>query len=512
MKLLFFIFGIFVSFGADVESSKILGICPAPAHSHFTLCFRLMKELADKGHEVSFVNSNPQKTPIKNLKDISVKETAGPISKLMGSFTNFGKLSYIQQLLYINNFGKAQTEIILQHKNIQDLMKSDEHFDLVILYHWLTDALAIFAHKFKCPLVILAPWPSSIFDNYMSGNPAPSSYVTYLSADYDSNMNFWQRIDNTFNQIVGELIVHFKMVPTQNEALKKAFPDAPELSTILYNTSLILTPFHPSLGDPIPLQQNIIEIGGYHVTPPKPLPKDLQDFMDSSTEGVVIFSMGSNVKSSDFTPEKIKTILNAFSKIKQKVLWKFEVDLPDKPANVKILSWLPQSDLIAHPNTVAFISHCGLLGTTEAVYHGVPILGLPVFWDQVKNIAVAVSKGYGLKVDFYDLDEQSFSSALQEIVNNPKYRNTAKERSRIMHDDPVKQLDKAVFWIEYVIRHKGAAHLRSPALNLRWYQLYLLDIISFVVVLVSIFITCLYLLCKCVCRKNNSVKSDKKNK
>lgn len=80
MKLLFFIFGIFVSFGAGVESSKILGICPAPAHSHFTLCFRLMKELADKGHEVSFVNSNPQKTPIKNLKDISVKETAGPIS------------------------------------------------------------------------------------------------------------------------------------------------------------------------------------------------------------------------------------------------------------------------------------------------------------------------------------------------------------------------------------------------------------------------------------------------
>ncbi|CAH1105629.1 unnamed protein product [Psylliodes chrysocephalus] len=511
MKL-FLIFGIYVSFGVCVDASKILGLCPPTGHSHFTLCFRLMKELADKGHEVTFVNSFPQKTPIKNLKDISLKDTVGPISKLMGPLTDFGKLSYIQQVEHISKFGTAQTEIVLQHKNIQALMKSNEHFDLVILYHWANDALAIFAHKFKCPLVMLSPWPSSIFDNYISGNPAPTSFVTHLGAGYDSNMNFWERIDNTYNQIAGEYIMHFRLIPAQNEILKKAFPDAPELSTILYNTSLILTPFHVSLGDPVPLQQNIKEIGGYHVTPPKPLPKDLQDFMDSSTEGVVIFSMGSNVKSGDFTPETIKTILNAFSKIKQKVLWKFEVDLPDKPANVKILPWLPQSDVLAHPNTVAFISHGGLLGTTEAVYHGVPILGLPAFWDQVKNIGVAVKKGYGLKADFYNLDEQSFSSALQEIVNNPKYRNTAKERSRIMHDDPVKQLDKAVFWIEYVIRHKGAPHLRSAAVNLRWYQLYLLDIISFFVVLISIFITSLYLLFKCVCRKNKSGKSDKKNK
>ncbi|CAH1105627.1 unnamed protein product [Psylliodes chrysocephalus] len=509
---LFFIFGIYASFGVCVESYKILGICAPPAYSHFTLGFRLMKELADRGHEVSFVSSHPQDTPIKNLRDISVKEIAEPVSKFMGSFTDFGKLSYIHQLEFINKFGKAQTEIILQHKNIQSLMKSDEEFDLVILYHWVNDALAIFAHKFKCPLVILAAWPSSIVDNHISGNPSPSSFVTHMRAEYDSNMNFWERIDNTFKQIVGELMVHFRMIPTQNEVLKKAFPNAPELSTIIYNTSLILTPFHLSLGDPIPLQQNIKEIGGYHVTPPKPLPKNVQDFMDSSTEGVVVFSMGSNLKSDIFETDKIKTILSAFSKIKQKVLWKFEGDLPDKPPNVKILSWLPQSDVLAHSNTVAFISHGGLLGTTEAVYHGVPILGLPVFWDQVKNIAVAVRKGYALKVDFSNLDEHSFSSALQEILDNPKYRNTAKERSTIMHDQPMKQLDKAMFWIEYVIRHKGATHLRSSALNLRWYQLYLLDIIIFVVFLISIFLTSFYLLITCVFRKNYFISSDKKNK
>lgn len=40
------------------------------SHSHFTIGYRLMKELADRGHEVTFINSYPQKQPIKNLKDV----------------------------------------------------------------------------------------------------------------------------------------------------------------------------------------------------------------------------------------------------------------------------------------------------------------------------------------------------------------------------------------------------------------------------------------------------------
>lgn len=42
-------------------------------------------------------------------------------------------------------------------------------------------------------------------------------------------------------------------------------------------------------------------------------------------------------------------------------------------------------------------------------------------------------------------------------------------------------LERAVWWIEYVIRHKGAHHLKNPALSMPWYQYYLLDIICFVV-------------------------------
>lgn len=57
--------------------------------------------------------------------------------------------------------------------------------------------------------------------------------------------------------------------------------------------------------------------------------------------------MGSNLKSAQMPQEMKKTILKAFSRLKQNVLWKFEDDtLTDLPKNVKIEKWLPQSDVL----------------------------------------------------------------------------------------------------------------------------------------------------------------------
>lgn len=62
-----------------------------------------------------------------------------------------------------------------------------------------------------------------------------------------------------------------------------------------------------------------------------------------------------------------------------------------------------------------------------------------------------------------------------------------------MHDKPIKPLDTAMFWLEYVLRHKGAPHLRTAALELPWYQYLLLDVVAFIAfIILSLFvITCL---------------------
>ena len=59
---------------------------------------------------------------------------------------------------------------------------------------------------------------------------------------------------------------------------------------------------------------------------------------------------------------------------------------------------------------------------------------------------------------------------------------------KIFKDRPMSQAESVVYWTEYVLRHKGAPHLKSHALNLRWYQYYLLDILAVVLVFISVVI------------------------
>ncbi|GFG31351.1 hypothetical protein Cfor_12920 [Coptotermes formosanus] len=204
---------------------------------------------------------------------------------------------------------------------------------------------------------------------------------------------------------------------------------------------------------------------------------DLQKFLDESPDGVIYFSMGSNLRSSNMKNATKEAFLEAFSKLKQRVLWKWEADsLPGQPSNVKLGKWLPQSDILAHPNVRLFITQGGLLSTQEAIDRGVPIVGIPIHADQRYNLARVVSFGIGIQLDFENITTESVMWALNEVLNNQSYRKNVQRISRIYRDQPLTPLQQAVYWTEYVIRHTGAPHLRSAALDLAWYQYFLLDV------------------------------------
>lgn len=83
-----------------------------------------------------------------------------------------------------------------------------------------------------------------------------------------------------------------------------------------------------------------------------------------------------------------------------------------------------------------------------------------------------------------------------------------------MRDQPIPPLDNAIFWTEYVIRHKGAPHFKSAALELTWYQYYMLDAIAFVLAVsaTSFIIICYILLKICRRKSTNKVDAERKNK
>ena len=83
-----------------------------------------------------------------------------------------------------------------------------------------------------------------------------------------------------------------------------------------------------------------------------------------------------------------------------------------------------------------------------------------------------------------------------------------KKLSGPFRDQPMSPQDRAIYWTEYVIRHKGATHLRSPALHLSWIEVLHLDIIFcfhlVVLILVYTIKKTLGVMRNCIAPQNNN--------
>ncbi|XP_031197881.1 UDP-glucuronosyltransferase 2B17 isoform X4 [Mastomys coucha] len=234
-----------------------------------------------------------------------------------------------------------------------------------------------------------------------------------------------------------------------------------------------------------PTLPNVEYVGGLHCKPAKPLPKEMEDFVQSSGEhGVVVFSLGSMVR--NMTEEKANGIAWVLAQIPQKVLWRFDGKKPASLGpNTRIYKWLPQNDLLGHPKTKAFVTHGGANGLYEAIHHGIPMIGIPLFGEQHDNIAQMVAKGAAVALNIRTMSRSDLLNALEEVIDNPLYKENAMWLSTIHHEQPIKPLNKIIFWIEFVMRHKGAKHLRPLAHNLTWFQYHSLDVIGFLLVCVA---------------------------
>ena len=88
--------------------------------------------------------------------------------------------------------------------------------------------------------------------------------------------------------------------------------------------------------------------------------------------------------------------------------------------NVKLLSWLPQNDILGHPKTRLFIGHAGLNGMLESTYHGVPMICSPFFGDQPMNAQMAKQSGFAEVVDLEATSAEDFVSLIHKVLTQPR--------------------------------------------------------------------------------------------
>lgn len=104
------------------------------------------------------------------------------------------------------------------------------------------------------------------------------------------------------------------------------------------------------------------------------------------------------------------------------VIWKWEGDdnrFKDI-SNVYTFKWIPQQDLLAHPNVRLFVNQGGQQSMEEAIDRQVPMLVLPFFADQETNAKKVEYLGIGRKLLQKDMNSKNFEEIILEILNNPR--------------------------------------------------------------------------------------------
>ncbi|XP_008528477.1 UDP-glucuronosyltransferase 2B31-like isoform X1 [Equus przewalskii] len=494
-------------------------------YSHWINMKTILDELVQRGHEVSVLTSSasilvdPNKPSAIKFEiypaSYTKHEYEGIFRKIIDDLIHLPKepvwehFSLMQGVIwdYSDSTLKLCKDVVLNKKLVRKLQESK--FDLV-----LADAVGpcgeLLAELLKIPLMYSLRFvPGHKIEKYSGGLPFPPSYVPVVMSELSDQMTFMERVKNMLYVLYFEFWFQTFNEKKWDQFYSEVLGRRTTLIELMRKAEMWLVRNYWDFEFPHPVLPHFEFIGGYHCKPAKPLPKEIEEFAQSSGEnGIVVFSLGSMVSS--MTEERANVIASALAQIPQKVIWRFDGKKPDTLGpNTRLYKWIPQNDLLGHPKTKAFVTHGGANGIYEAIYHGIPMVGIPLFADQPDNVAHMKTKGAAVRLDFTIMSSTDLLNALKTVMHDPSYKENAMKLSRIQHDQPMKPLDRAVFWIEFVMRHKGAKHLRPASHDLNWFQYHSLDVIGFLLACVA---TAVFVISKCLVCCWEFSKTEKKEK
>ncbi|KAK7934339.1 hypothetical protein WMY93_005235 [Mugilogobius chulae] len=498
--------------------------------SHWINMKPVLEELVHRGHQVTvltpsaslFMNTSEQALfdyePF--TIDLSLKEVEDHMEDfLQFSMYEMDHMSYLQ--IYMKFVEFMEREMKLSFKYLDGVVKSEKlmnklkasKYDLLFsdpIYpgsELVADILGVpLIYSLRFSLV-------NYWERHCGQVPAPPSFVPGAMSKLTDKMSFSERLWNFLFYALNDVVLDFTLVSKLDQYYTEIKGTPTSTCELIGNADIWLMRTYWDFNFPHPFLPNFKYVGGIHCRPAKPLTEELEEFVQSSGDaGIVVFTLGSMIN--NITAEKANIIASGLAQIPQKVVWRYSGEKPQTlGANTRIYNWIPQNDLLGHPKTKAFITHGGTNGIYEAIYHGVPMVGLPMFADQPENMIHMTEKGAAVSLEFKLITSENLKDAINTVINDKSYKANALRLSSIHHDRPISPRDEAVFWIEFTMRNKGAKHLRVAAHDLTWYQYHCLDVAIFLLSVVLLFLylsfkTCKFCLRKCCSRKDRKRKAE----
>lgn len=163
------------------------------------------------------------------------------------------------------------------------------------------------------------------------------------------DMTFRERLLSALWAFYVRITYHTIILPREDALARKYLGgDLPYLGDIERNVSLLLLNRNPVFHRTMPVVPAIVELGYMKKNKSESsLNDEIKKFLDQSKNGVVYFSLGSNIMPSILPQEVIKEIMETFRIIPYDVILKWDQDtLENKPKNVLLTKWVPQEAVL----------------------------------------------------------------------------------------------------------------------------------------------------------------------
>lgn len=482
--------------------------------SHFMVQAIVGDELARRGHNVTGLISQAYeyklKTPMYasfssklNFKSYDHATSVHDIRNVYHQLTDWvieGKFlkNVIMEFLFTlkipTNVLIEDCNFLLGNETFMNMFRSLE-LDLVIADSYYP-CTVLLAEAVEAQYVSFCPTNLNPHFAHVQGTTLLPSIYPSGEFQFSQRMNFYQRFCNSLSYLKEKFFIRFLL--WLYNPLRKKYQLNPQLTTreALSRSSLWLYDSDFYIDFPAPMLPNTVMVGGITTRPSKPLPPDILEFADSAGEdGFIIFSLGTYVI--NLKQDMNVLLAEAFSRLPQKVFWQLNTAVPaNLPENVMAMKWLPQNDLLGHPNAKLLLYQSGVNGLYEALYHGVPIIAIPFAWDQPDVASRIVGRKIGLALDFWSMTPEKIVSSITTVINDTSYKENIMKLSAAWRDQKQHPKERAADSIEQVIKHGGEI-MRFYGSELNFAQYYLLDVTAFCIFLCYLFLRLLLCLVRC---------------
>uniref|UniRef100_A0A914W8K2 glucuronosyltransferase n=1 Tax=Plectus sambesii TaxID=2011161 RepID=A0A914W8K2_9BILA len=506
-----------------LESYKILIYSPTLGHSHVNFMGKIADTLLDAGHEVLVyvpvldpdVRTNGTKRAPVLRVDVMDDPTLlknHPL-KLNPFNDNFDILSDDCTNILVEGYAQVCSGQ-LSNKALMKTLR-DHHFEIAITELFGYCAFGLFKLLGIPTYILTSALPMTEIIGDVFGVPQPLSYVPGIFGSLTDEMSYKERAMNviTSGNWRG---MQKQLLDRENDIFHRYYgSDFPSLDDLAKKSALAFVNADEFFELPRPITHRIIYVGGIGVQNAQKLSNEVTKIVDASDKGVILLSFGSLANSSLLPIKKKLAILRTMANFsKYTFIWKYErpeddVELFANYSNVYPMKWVPQVDLLNHPKVKVFITHGGMNSLTEAITSGTPTIAIPLFGDQDHNVAVAVKRGVSVFVSNRNIDSESLTVALQEVLQNEKYELNAKRLAQMIAKKPIKPKDLIVKWTEFVAEFQDLSNLDIAGRDFSFVKYFLIDIFAPLLVITILFAFLAFKLGLAILRRVSRVISSK---